>query len=401
MRTFVVQYYAIIMRNWHNIILILVISLQFPQLKAGNLRTGADCQEELIPLLKGKNVALVVNQTAIISKNKNHLVDTLLAQHIRINKIFAPEHGFRGTADAGETIKNATDIRTGLPIISLYGKNKKPTAEQLNQIDAVVFDIQDVGARFYTYISTMYYVMEACADQHIPLIVLDRPNPNDYVDGPIMQDSLRSFVGILPIPLLHGLTVGELAQMINGEHWLKSTSKICPLQVITVKGWRHHQPYSLPVKPSPNLPNDQSVRLYPSLCLFEATNISIGRGTTIPFQVIGYPDRTFGKFTFTPVSLPGFDKNPAQKGRLCYGTDMRKSAFEGGFTLRFFLDFYKKSGQGALFFRDYRGFDQLMGNSNVRRQIIAGKSEAFIKDLWQKELKEYKVKRSKYLLYPE
>ncbi len=401
MSTFVMQYYIIIMRKLCYGILILLFSVQFTAIQAANLRTGAECQEELLPMLAGKNVALVVNQTAVLGKKRTHLTDTLLAQHIRIKKIFAPEHGFRGTADAGETISNATDTKTGLPIISLYGKNKKPTRNQLEQIDVVVFDIQDVGARFYTYISTLYYLMEACADQHIQLIVLDRPNPNDYIDGPIMQDSLRSFVGALPIPVLHGLTVGELAQMINGEGWLRSPGKICPLQVIRIKGWKHHQPYSLPVKPSPNLPNDQSIRLYPSLCLFEATDISIGRGTTIPFQVIGYPDRKFGKSTFTPVSLPGFDKNPVHKGRLCYGTDMRKAAFEGGFTLRFFLDFYNKSGQGALFFRDPRGFDQLIGNSNVRRQIIDGKSEVFIKSLWQKELKEYKEKRSKYLLYTE
>nr|WP_243348721.1 DUF1343 domain-containing protein [Parabacteroides sp. FAFU027] len=368
---------------------------------ANKVLNGADCLDKLLPLIKGKKIALVVNQTSVLKDNRTHLVDTLLAQKIGIKTIFAPEHGFRGTADAGETIHNETDKKTGLPIVSLYGKNKKPTAEQLQGIDAVIFDIQDVGARFYTYISTLYYVMEACADQHIRLIVLDRPNPNDYVDGPVIKDSLRSFVGIVPIPLLHGLTVGEFAQMVNGEHWLKSKEKVCPLQVIKVEGWKHHQPYSLPIKPSPNLPNDLAVSLYPSLCLFEATAVSVGRGTTYPFQVIGYPDKRFGSFTFTPVSLPGFDKNPAQKNRLCYGIDFRKKSFEGGFTLKFFLDYYKKSGQGALFFTQPRGFDQLMGTSLVRKMIIAGKGETEIKGLWQKELNKYKETRRKYLLYEE
>lgn len=401
MSTFVMQYYIIIMRKLCYGILILLFSVQITAIQAANLRTGAECQEELIPMLAGKNVALVVNQTAVLGKNRIHLTDTLLAQHIRIKRIFAPEHGFRGTADAGEAICNAIDTKTGLPIISLYGKNKKPTRDQLEQIDVVVFDIQDVGARFYTYISTLYYLMEACADQHIQLIVLDRPNPNDYIDGPIMQDSLRSFVGVLPIPLLHGLTVGELAQMINGEGWLRSPGKICPLHVIRIKGWKHRQPYSLPVKPSPNLPNDQAIRLYPSLCLFEATEASIGRGTLFPFQVIGFPNPQFGRFTFTPVSLPGFEKNPLQKDRLCYGIDLRRTVFEGGFTLRYFLDFYKKSGRGAAFFKNPRFFDQLIGNNIVRKQIIAGRSESCIKDLWQKDLNKYKRIRHKYLLYTE
>ena len=381
--------------------LILTIVPFLSMIGANKVLNGADCLDKLLPLIKGKKIALVVNQTSVLKDNRTHLVDTLLAQKIGIKTIFAPEHGFRGTADAGETIHNETDKKTGLPIVSLYGKNKKPTAEQLQGIDAVIFDIQDVGARFYTYISTLYYVMEACADQHIRLIVLDRPNPNDYVDGPVMQDSLRSFVGIVPIPLLHGLTVGEFAQMVNGEHWLKGKEKVCPLQVIKVEGWKHHQPYSLPIKPSPNLPNDLAVTLYPSLCLFEATAVSVGRGTTYPFQVIGYPDKRFGSFTFTPVSLPGYDKNPAQKNRLCYGIDFRKKSFEGGFTLKYFLDYYKKSGQGALFFTQPRGFDQLMGNNLVRKMIIAGKVETEIKGLWQKELNKYKEMRRKYLLYEE
>lgn len=364
-----------------------------------NIRTGADLLMHNCNSFAHKNIALVVNQTSVVGQFKKHLVDTLLAKHLTIKTIFAPEHGFRGDADAGEHIANGTDTKTGIPIISLYGKNKKPTPEQLKEIDLVIFDIQDVGARFYTYISTLYYVMEACAEQHIPLWVLDRPNPNDYIDGPMMVDSLRSFVGIIPIPLLHGLTVGELAQMINGEKWLKSESQTCELNVIRMNGWQHRQPYSLPIKPSPNLPNDQAIKLYPSLCLFEATAVSIGRGTSFPFQVIGFPDTSFGSFSFTPISLPGFDKNPIQKNNLCHGVDLRNMAFEGGFTLRYLINFYQKSRIKAEFFTQPHFFDQLIGNTLVRQQILEGKDEKYIKSLWQKDLAQYRKLRKKYILY--
>ncbi|MDD2799657.1 MAG: DUF1343 domain-containing protein [Bacteroidales bacterium] len=351
--------------------------------------------------LSQKNIALVVNQTSTVGTHSTHLVDSLLAHHIQIKTIFAPEHGFRGTADAGELISNSIDSKTGISIISLYGKNKKPTQSQLKNVDLVIFDIQDVGARFYTYISTLYYVMEACSDHQISLWVLDRPNPNDYVDGPVMQDSLRSFVGIVPIPLLHGLTIGELASMINGERWLHSKSRKCDLRVIKMSGWKHHQPYSLPIKPSPNLPNDLSIKLYPSLCLFEATPFSIGRGTTFPFQVIGYPDSTLGHFSFTPISLPGFEKNPLQKENLCYGIDLRNETIGGGFSLRYFIDFYRKSGLGTQFFTQPRFFDQLVGNSMIRQHILTGRNESEIKSLWLKDLTHYRKLRKKYLLYKE
>lgn len=364
------------------------------------LKTGAEQTERYLPLLKGKNIALVVNQTSVTGKDKVHLLDVLLSRGINIKKVFAPEHGFRGNADAGETVKNGKDGRTGTPIVSLYGNNKKPDAEQLKDVDIVVFDIQDVGARFYTYISTMHYVMEACAEHGKELIVLDRPNPCDDVDGPVMQPAFRSFVGMDAIPLLHGCTVGELARMINGEGWLKSTPKQCRLTVIPVQGWKHGQAYSLPVKPSPNLPNDRSIALYPSLCLFEATNISVGRGTLSPFQMLGAPDKKYGTFTFTPKSLPGFDKNPMHKDKVCYGIDLRTTPVNSGFTLRYFLDFYNKSGQGAAFFSQARWFDQLMGNDKVRKEIIAGKSEEEIKAGWKRELDAYKSMRKKYLLYP-
>lgn len=365
------------------------------------ITVGAECLNEYIPLIKGKRVGMVVNHTSTIGTNHTHLVDTLFKLKINIKKVFAPEHGFRGNADAGEKISDAKDTKTGLPIISLYGKNKKPMPEQLKDIDIIIFDIQDVGARFYTYISTMFYVMEACAENQKTLIVLDRPNPCDYIDGPVLKDAFKSFVGILPIPLLHGCTVGELAQMINGEKWLKSPKPYCDLKVIPVKGWKHKQPYSLPIKPSPNLPNDQSIQLYPSLCLFEATEISVGRGTTFPFQVIGAPNKKYGTFTFTPTSLPGFEKNPIHKDQICYGEDLRKKKDVGGFTLSYFLDFYKKSGYDASFISRTRWFDLLMGTDRTRKAIADGKTETEIRQTWQAELQKYKEMRGKYVLYSE
>lgn len=361
--------------------------------------TGAEQMDRLLPILKGKRVALVVNQTSKVGET--HLLDTLLAAHIQIKKVFAPEHGFRGDADAGETIRNGKDTRTGIPILSLYGKNKKPTATQLQDIDLIVFDIQDVGARFYTYISTMQYVMEACAENRKQLVITDRPNPCDYVDGPVRQKNQKSFVGMHAIPILHGCTVGELAQMINGEGWLPNGKK-CALTVIPVEGWKHGQPYSLPVKPSPNLPNDQAIRLYPSLCFFEATNISVGRGTFFPFQVIGYPDKKYGEFSFTPEPLPGFDTKPLQNGKTCYGVDLRELPFEGGLTLRFLLDFYKMAGKDqAFFFSRPSWFDLLAGTKQLRYQIIRGMSEKEIRDSWKPELDNYRKMRKKYLLYKD
>ena len=260
------------------IIFLILIASIMGSMHAQHIRTGAEQLEKLLPLLKGKHVALVVNQTSIVGHNQTHLLDTLLSLQVNVRKVFAPEHGFRGNADAGETVKNGKDIKSGLPILSLYGKNKKPTSEQLSDIDVLIFDIQDVGARFYTYISTMHYVMEACAENNKELIITDRPNPCDYVDGPIREEEKKSFVGMHPIPVLHGCTIGELAQMINGEGWLNKNVK-CRITIIPIEGWKHGQAYSLPVKPSPNLPNDQSIALYASLCPFEGTSVSVGRGT--------------------------------------------------------------------------------------------------------------------------
>ncbi|MCD8079700.1 MAG: DUF1343 domain-containing protein [Bacteroides sp.] len=368
-------------------------------LSAQQVVTGAERTSAYLPLLEGKRVGLVVNHTSILGEEHTHLLDTLLLSGIEIKAVFAPEHGFRGDADAGETIRNGKDTRTGIPIISLYGDNKKPTARQMETIDVMVFDIQDVGARFYTYISTMYYVMEACTENRKQLLVLDRPNPCDYVQGPVLKPAYKSFVGIVPLPVLHGCTVGELARMFNGERWISNTQDGCDLTVIPVQGWVHGQPYSLPVKPSPNLPNDQSIRLYPSLCLFEATRVSVGRGTTFPFQVVGAPDKKYGEFSFTPRSLPGFDKNPMHKDQTCYGTDLRKEELHTGFTLRYFMDFYQRSNQGAHFFSRAQWFDLLMGTDQVRKEILAGKTEAEITAGWEEELNEYKKMRAAYLLY--
>jgi uncharacterized protein YbbC (DUF1343 family) len=364
------------------------------------VRLGAERTDIVVSLLKDKRVGLVVNQTSVLESRNIHLLDALLAEGIKVEKVFAPEHGFRGGAEAGADIPDSRDPQTGIPIVSIYGNSKKPTAAQLSDVDAVVFDIQDVGARFYTYISTMHYVMEACAENGKEFIVLDRPNPNDYVDGPMRRKGFESFVGLHPIPLLHGLTTGELAQMINGEKWLKSIPGACRLQVVTMENWRHGLPYRLPVKPSPNLPNDQSVRLYPSLCLFEGTSISVGRGTRFPFQVLGYPDTRYGTFRFTPVSLPGFDLNPLHKDKACYGLDLREAPFEGGLTLRFVLDFYRKTENDSTFFSRPQWFDLLAGSGELRKQIIRGMTEKDIRATWQPELNAYKQMRRKYLLYP-
>lgn len=366
------------------------------------LKLGAERIDVITRLLKEKRVGLVVNQTSILENQQIHLLDALLSEGVQVKKVFAPEHGFRGTADAGETVNDSRDQKTGIPIVSIYGKNKKPTNAQLADLDVIVFDIQDVGARFYTYISTLHYVMEACAANGKEFVVLDRPNPNDFVDGPIRQKGMESFVGVDPLPLLHGLTVGELAWMINKEGWLGSTPDTCQLKIVKIENWKHGDPYWLPVKPSPNLPNDQAIRLYPSLCFFEATNVSIGRGTYYPFQVIGFPDKKYGDFSFTPVSLPGFDTNPLQKNKECFGVDLREYPFEGGLSLRFFLDFYNKAGKDqAFFFARPSWFDLLAGTKELRFQIVRGMTEEEIRESWQPALTQYKEMRKKYLLYPD
>ena len=370
---------------------------------AANIQNGADQIETLISLINNKRIALVANQTSLVGST--HLLDTLCSLGQRPVALFAPEHGFRGKADAGETVKDGKDVKTGTPIISLYGKNKKPSATALADIDMIVFDIQDVGARFYTYISTLYYVMQACAENGKELVVLDRPNPCDYVDGPILKKEYKSFVGMLPIPVLHGCTMGELAGMINGEGWLGSNVK-CNYSVIKIKGWKHGDPYSLPVKPSPNLPNDQSIALYASLCLFEATSVSVGRGTYFPFQMIGSPLLPKDKypFSFTPKALEGFDKNPLHKNTECHGIDLRNTDAKqlNGFSLKYVIEMYnefKKMNKSESFLTRPKWFDLLMGTNQVRLDMLNGKSEKEIRSAWLEDLNKYKEMRKKYMLY--
>ena len=364
---------------------------------SATVHVGAERLDLLLPCLAQKRVGLVANHTSVVC-GKTHLLDTLLASGVKVVAVFAPEHGFRGDADAGETVCDGHDKKTGVPVVSLYGNNKKPTAGQLKNIDVLLYDIQDVGVRFFTYISTLHYVMEAAAECGKEVVVSDRPNPNDFVAGPVLADSMKSFVGMHPIPVLHGLTIGELAQMINGEKWLKGGRR-ARLTVVPVTGWRHGEPYVLPVKPSPNLPNGQAVRLYASLCLFEATKVSIGRGTYFPFQVYGYPDASWGSFSFTPVSLPGYDKNPLHKNLKCYGADLRDSAFEGGFTLRFFIEAWEKAGRELSFFDRPQWFDLLAGTPEVRRALLRGATGKELAQAWEPELERYRQMRQKYLLY--
>lgn len=352
---------------------------------------GAARFDQYLEKLVGKRVALTVNQTSMVGNS--HLVDTLLAQGVQIKKIFAPEHGFRGDADAGAKIDNSVDAKTGLPLLSLYGKTKKPTPEFLADIDVVIFDIQDVGARFYTYISTMHYVMEACAEQGKQVVVLDRPNPNgDYVDGPVLQKGFESFVGMHPIPVVHGLTVGELAQMINGEKWLPN-GLTCDLTVIPCANYDHKTPYSLPVRPSPNLPNDQAIQLYPSICFFEGTDISLGRGTPFPFQAIGGPNQVYGSFEFTPVSTPGAATNPPHQDRKCYGLDLRNTETANQVNISYLIEFVQKTPDKKAFFSNSRFFNLLAGNDTFQRQLVEGKTEAEIRSSWASDLAAYRMTR--------
>lgn len=371
-----------------------------PVLEMPAVTVGAQRTAQYLPLLQNKRVALVVNQTSVIGSA--HLADTLLSLGVQVIKVFAPEHGFRGDADAGAQIANAKDARTGMPLVSLYGKNKKPTAADLQDIDVVVFDIQDVGARFYTYISTMHYVMEACAEQNKEMIVLDRPNPNGhYVDGPVLDLRFRSFVGMHPIPVVHGLTVGELALMINEEGWLENGAH-CNLTVIPCINYNHTTRYQLPIKPSPNLPNMQAIYLYPSLCLFEGAKVSVGRGTNKQFQVIGSPKYKY-PFSFTPVSKPGAT-HPLFENELCFGFDLSnippdtlkyRKQLDLNWILRLYADYPDKPN----FFSDF--FNKLAGNSQLMEQIKSGLPMDSIRKSWQPQLQTYKQKRKRYLLYED
>lgn len=361
---------------------------------------AANRLEEYLPLLKGKTVGIMGNQTSLVGNE--HLVDVLLREGVDLKFAFAPEHGFRGGVERGEKVSNAIDTNTGLPLHSLYGRNENADSI-VNSVDIMIFDLQDVGARFYTYITSMHQVMQLCANNGKKMIVLDRPNPNgDQVDGPVRRDDkFKSDISYHKIAMIHGLTVGELAKMINGEGWLEN-GKQCDLTVIPVKNYNHRMKYELPVIPSPSLPNYTSVRLYMSLCLFEGTDISIGRGTDWAFQVLGYPDPLFGDFKFTPTSRPGMAAHVEQQGNLCYGLDLRNvDAANEKFTLRYLLDFYNKANFKDKFFARAAFFDKLAGTDQLRKQIIAGETEAQIRESWISELNEYKTMRKKYLLYED
>jgi uncharacterized protein YbbC (DUF1343 family) len=362
--------------------------------EAQKIQMGAEQLDILLPKLNGQRVALLVNHTSTIGKT--HLVDSLQKRGVAIKKIFSPEHGFRGDADAGEKVNDGIDARTGLPVVSLYGSNKKPTAQQLQDIDIVIFDIQDVGVRFYTYISSLHYLMEACAEQQKKVIVLDRPNPNSYVDGPVLDPALKSFVGMHRIPIAHGLTIAEYAQMINGEGWLESKIK-CALEIVAMKNYTHQLSYSVPIKPSPNLPNNQAIALYPSTCLFEGTALSVGRGTQHPFEWIGHPDLKRQPFQFTPITIVGMAKNPPHENKICYGVDLSKEKAKKGISLSHLISLYKQFPDKEKFFIPY--FDRLAGTKALKEQIKKGMTEKQIRATWQKELEVYKSIRKKYLIY--
>ncbi|MCJ7466423.1 MAG: DUF1343 domain-containing protein [Maribacter sp.] len=375
------------------------------------LRIAANRTEAYLPLLLGKRIAVVANQTSVIFKASpiepqdsipsSHLIDSLLALQVDIKKVFAPEHGFRGEADAGEKVRDSLDSKTGLPIISLYGKYRKPAVEQLKNIDLVLFDIQDVGVRFYTYIATLQLVMEACAENGIPILVLDRPNPNGhYVDGPTMQPENEGFLGMTPIPLVYGMTIGEYAQMINNEGWLENKVKAV-LTMIPLENWTHKSEYHVPIRPSPNLPDDVAINLYPSLGLFEGTNINAGRGTEYQFQRYGAPFLNPSNYDFTYTPEPNFgSKEPKQKGKLCYGRDLTKTTRLSEVSLQWLLDAYTHAIDKRLVFNT-SGFTKHAGTSLLQQQIEAGMTEVEIKQTWQPDLEKFKIIRVKYLLYAD
>lgn len=368
------------------------------QPKEKQVIVGAERMSSYLPILQGKNVVIVGNQTSMVKNT--HLVDTLLHSGISVKKIFTPEHGFRGTADAGASVANGIDTKTGLPIVSLYGKHKKPTVEDLQNIDIVVFDIQDVGARFYTYISTMHYVMEACAENNVDFLVLDRPNPNGfYVDGPVLKPTCTSFVGMHQVPIVHGMTIAEYATMINGEKWLKNGIS-CKLQYVLCENYDHSTKYTIPIAPSPNLPNMQAIYLYPTLCLFEGTTLSVGRGTDFPFQVIGHPNYKNKDFYFVPESKTGAS-SPLYEFKKCYGVDYRHYPTDSinKLDISIWINAYKNYESQDPFFN--RFFINLSGTPELQRSLELGLSEEKIRESWQQDLDLFKKTRAKYLLYKD
>ncbi|WP_332457636.1 exo-beta-N-acetylmuramidase NamZ family protein [Petrimonas sp.] len=370
-------------------------------LPAQTVKAGAELTEAYLPLIRGKRVAVMTNQTGRVGDE--HLVDLLIRNNVDLVGIFSPEHGFRGTADAGEHVASSVDEETGVPVWSLYGGGGgKPSADKMRTFDVLLFDLQDVGLRFYTYYASMARLMDACAEHNKKMIVLDRPNPNGfYVDGPILDMKHKSGVGWLPIPVVHGMTLGELALMINGEKWLPQ-GRICDVTVIPCENYTHQTKYELPVAPSPNLPNTQSIYLYPSTCLFEGTVMSLGRGTSFPFQAYGHPNFKGSGFSFTPRSVPGA-KNPPLLNRKCYGVDLRNVSYEQiweyGFDLSYVIDAYKNLKMGDKFFTNF--FEKLVGVDYIRQDIIAGKSAREIKEKWFCDVLRFKQQRRPYLLYDE
>lgn len=373
-----------------NIIIILLLS-SFG-MYAQKLVLGAERIDKILKTIDNKNIAIVGNQTSVV--NQVHLVDTLISLNQKIISVFSPEHGFRGVEDAGAKVDNEIDKKTGLPIISLYGKNKKPTREQLIGIDIIIFDIQDVGARFYTYISTLHYILEACSEKNIKVVILDRPNPNGhYVDGPILEEKYKSFVGMHQIPIVHGMTIGEYATMIVGEKWIENN---CNLEIIEMINYNRNDNYELPIKPSPNLPNSKSINLYPSLCLFEGTNVSVGRGTDKPFQHFGSPFLKFYSYAFQPKSGPG-SKYPKHENKTCVGKNLENYPYLNSINLNWLIESYNQTNNKESFFNSF--FDKLAGTDKLRTQIISGLNEKEIRSSWKTGLKEFKKTRTKYLLY--
>lgn len=360
------------------------------------IQVAAEDTSSYMPMLRGKRVALTANPTA--QAFGKHLLDVLIDGGVDVKRVFAPEHGFRGAVEAGEKVASEVDSKTGVKIVSLFGKNLKPTPEQMSGLDYVVYDIQDVGCRFFTYISTLHNVMEAAAENGVKVLVLDRPNPNiDYVAGPIREADCISFVSMDPIPIVYGMTVGELAKMINGEGWLHGGAK-CDLTVVPVRNYGRSMRYELPVKPSPNLPDYLSVRMYPSLCLFEGTNISVGRGTETPFTYIGYPDPKYGEYVFTPKDIPGMQTNPMHEGKKCYGIDFHGiNPDSARFTLRYFITMYRVSGGTNI--TSHSMLSRLYGSKQLEKMLADGKSEQEIMESWEPGLSEFKARREQYLIY--
>lgn len=381
------------------ILLLLLVLCSFAR-SGAQLRTGAECTEAYFPVLAGKRVAVVANQSSLIGRV--HLVDSLLAAGVDVVRIFSPEHGFRGLADAGEKISASVDARTGLEIVSLYGSNFRPSPDKLKDIDIVVYDLQDVGVRFYTYFGTMHYVMESCAQQGVMFMVLDRPNPNaGYLDGPILEMAYKSIVGMHPVPLVHAMTAAEYAQMINGEGWLAGGIR-CRLQWVLCEQYSRTDRYDLPVRPSPNLPNARAVAWYPTLGLYEGTVMSMGRGTDFPFQVVGHPSYPATGFSFTPESRPGASKNPPYLGQRCNGLDLRTDSIfspEGGVQLGLLVRTYQQYPHKDAFFNAF--FLKLSGTAQLRDAIISGLSEDSIRAQWRPGLVQFQSLRSNYLLYPD